>query len=97
MGGSNASGIQMLKVLVVAVNHPPSFSVPPSITVVEGESVYIIPQFVSNVDPGPGEAHQTVSFDLTFVQPEISLFSMPPILKTTRELEFEVSYVAIIS
>jgi len=86
-GGTNASSPQTFRITVQLVNHAPSFTKGPDITVNEDAGPQTNVNWATAISPGPpNEAGQKLTFMLTPDNP--GLFSVQPALATNGTLTF---------
>lgn len=79
-GGSNVSAPQLLELVVLPVNNPPSFELEPLVSVLEGDGETRVPAIATNISRGSpigNEDHQNVTFSWRLRTGSLSLFAGP--------------------
>ena len=86
-GGVNPSATQTFTITVTPVNAVPSFTKGPNQTVLEDSGTQTVTPWATAISPGPGEAGQTVTFNVT-ANTNAALFSTAPAVSSTGTLTY---------
>ena len=86
--GSVTSQVAKVSINVFPVNHAPSFTLPPSITVAENEGNIRQTNFVTSINSGSTNLGTTVTFSLSTTNP--AFFTTLPQISSTGTLTFRV-------
>ena len=85
-GGVDTSDPQTFTITVDPINDAPSFTKGADITVLEDAGNQLVANWATNINPGPNEATQTVSFTVTTNND--ALFSVLPTVSSNGTLSF---------
>ena len=83
----NTSATQTFTITVTPVNAAPSFTKGPDQTVLEDSGPQTVTPWATAISPGPGEAGQTVTFNVT-ANTNAALFSTAPAVSSTGTLTY---------
>lgn len=86
-GGNDTSGQVTFTITVAAVNQAPTFDDAGDVTVDEDSGTYTGTSWATNIDPGPNEGTQTVSFQVTS-DDNPGLFGTAPAVNAAGTLTF---------
>jgi len=87
-GGIDQSATKSFTVTVTDVNDPPTFTKGSDQIIIEDAGMQTVVGWVSDLNPGPGESHQSLTFHTTNDNNSLFLFQ-PTIDETTGDLTFE--------
>lgn len=86
-GDSNTSSVETFNITIGSVNNPPSFTKGVNEFTFEDLGAQSVPNWATDITPGPDEASQTVEFEVSEIT-NTDLFSVLPMVSPSGELTY---------